>query len=64
MGNQTRHFMNESDVGSGDKTPADHETEKLIEEVGKARKNADAQRGVKQDVANQNSAPTQKTNGD
>lgn len=61
MGNQTRHFMNESDVGSGDKTPADHETEKLIEEVGKAKHNADVQRGVKQDVTNrQNSASTQK----
>ncbi|MGZ3237042.1 MAG: hypothetical protein ACXU8A_06680 [Burkholderiaceae bacterium] len=61
MGNHPRHFMNEADIGSGDKTPADHETEQLIEEVGKAKKNADAQRGVKQDATKQqNSAATQK----
>ena len=61
MGNHPGHFMNESDIGSGDKTPADHETEKLIEEVGKEKQKADAQRGVKQNAGNhQHSAPTQK----
>jgi hypothetical protein len=61
MGNHHRHFMNEADIGSGDKTPADHETEKLIEEVGKEKQKADAQRGVKQNVGNQqNSGSAQK----
>jgi hypothetical protein len=40
--------MNESDIGSGDKTPADHETQKLIEEIGNDRKNAASQKDTRQ----------------
>ena len=61
MSNQPKHLIEEADVGSGDKTPADHETEKLIEEVGKAKQQADAQRGIKQGGDHQqNAAPAQK----
>jgi hypothetical protein len=60
MSNQPKHLIDEADVGSGDKTPADHETEQLIKEVGKAKKHADAQRGIKQGEDNQqNAAPAQ-----
>jgi hypothetical protein len=47
MGGQSRHFMNESDIGSGDKTPADHETQQLIEQIGNERKNAASQKDEK-----------------
>ena len=52
MSKHTKHFMNEADIGSGDKTPADHETEKLIEEIGKDKQKADTERGVKQNAGN------------
>jgi hypothetical protein len=47
MSGQSRHFMNESDIGSGDKTAADHETQQLIEEIGNDRKNAASQKSEK-----------------
>lgn len=61
MSNQPKHLLDEADVGSGDKTPADHETEKLIQEVGQEKQKADAQRGVKQGGSKQqNTAPAPK----
>ncbi len=60
MGKQTRHLRDEVDIGSGEKTPGEHDTEKLIEEVGKDKKNADRQMDMKQkhDAVNkQNSTP-------
>ncbi|MGZ3159976.1 MAG: hypothetical protein ACXU7H_12890 [Burkholderiaceae bacterium] len=61
MSNEPKHLMNEADVGSGDKTAADHDTEKLIEQVGQAKKNADAKRGVKPDTdSKKHSAQTQR----
>lgn len=48
MGNQTGHWMDEHDIGSGDKSPAEHETEKMIEEVGKNRSNPVPQKDMKQ----------------
>jgi hypothetical protein len=44
MGGQSRHFMNESDIGSGDKTAADHETQQLIEQIGHDGKNPTSQK--------------------
>jgi hypothetical protein len=59
MSNQSRSVLHEADIGSGEKTAADHETEKLIEEVGKDKKNADAKRGVKEGNLKQEPATQQ-----
>jgi hypothetical protein len=48
MSNQAGHWMNEHDIGSGDKSLAEHETEKMIEEVGKNRNNPVPQKDMKQ----------------
>jgi hypothetical protein len=39
MTKQYKHLIDEADIGSGEKTPGQQETEKFIEEVGKDRKN-------------------------
>lgn len=48
MGTQDGHWMDEHDIGSGDKSLAEHETEKMIEEVGKNRNNPVPRKDVKQ----------------
>jgi len=46
MGKQIRHLHDEADIGSGEKTPADHETENLIDQLG--RHDAHKQQGGEQ----------------
>jgi hypothetical protein len=33
MKKQPRHLIDEADIGSGEKTPAEHETDKMIQEL-------------------------------
>lgn len=39
MKNQERHMLDEADIGSGEKTPGQEDTDKIIEQIGKNRKN-------------------------
>jgi hypothetical protein len=48
MGSQRKHLLNEADIGSGDKSPAEEDTERMIEEVGKNTNNPVPQKDMKQ----------------
>jgi hypothetical protein len=34
MGKQTRHLIDEADIGSGEKSPAQQETDNMIDQLG------------------------------
>lgn len=38
MKEQIKHMQNEPDIGSGEKSPGQHETESMIEQVGRTQR--------------------------
>ncbi|MDB5762911.1 MAG: hypothetical protein JWQ21_1906 [Herminiimonas sp.] len=48
---QVKSLIDEADIGSGDKTPGQHDTEKMIEQIGESRhENAHQKDGTKQNT--------------
>lgn len=40
MNNQTKHMIDEADIGSGEKQPGQEDTEKIIEQIGEIEQDA------------------------